>query len=463
MRESGTIANDTESIAADTNSSTDRLFPLPFTPFEFYYLLEDRPEYASSFPITLECRGPLDREAFARAFQLTHERHPFLAARIEYDERGWPQWAAGSPPPITWGPATILHNDELSSSDAKSAGLQMTVRQRGDRTAWEFVFHHVAVDGLGAFQFIMDLFLAYAHLSQAQQGPLPWRRIDRERLRDRDGHRLFKDHIHLRDLARLIKVTLPINLRRAAVVSNHGQAPEVIPAGGNQPDDLVHHLTAEETAELSRIAGLHSVMLNDLLMRDYFLTLAAWNAGTREARRPIRILVPTNLRRREDYRMPAANVFSFTFVARAARDCRDRQLLLRSIHEEMSVIKRHKRGLYFEAGLRIFCIWPGLLRWSLSRPWPFATAIFSNLGTGLDNVPLPERDGRKVCGELVFEGGSGAAPIRPDTRVSFAIHTYAGRLAVCVRCDPRAFTVAQRQAMLAQYVEQLRETIATQT
>ena len=454
------ISNATEGKPIETNASGEPLFPLRFTPFEYYYLLEDRPGYASNFPIKLESHGALDRAAFTRAFQLTHERHPFLAARIEYDQGNWPQWAVGAPPPIQWAPPA--ESDETSISRAMSGGLRMTIRQRGETTEWEFVFHHVAVDGLGAFQFIMDLFLAYDHLSQGLAGPLPWRRIDRDRLRDRDGHRLFKKHVHLRDLARLVQVTLPINIRRAAMVSEHRETPK----GGAEVgtgEYLVHHLSIAETAELSRIAGMHSVMLNDLLIRDYFLTLAAWNAHTSEARHPLRILVPTNLRRREDYRMPAANVFSFSFLARRVRDCQDRHALLTSIHEEMSTIKRHKRGLYFEAALRIFCLWPALLRWSLSRPWPFATAIFSNLGTGLDNVPLPECEGRKVCGGMVFDGGSGAAPIRPDTRVSFAIHTYAGRLAVCVRCDPRMFSAAQRQELLARYIAQLAETIATAT
>ena len=235
----------------------------------------------------------------------------------------------------------------------------------------------------------MDLFLAYAHLSTGAEGLSPAScKADPQRLRDRDGHQLFKNGVRPMDLARLVRVTLPLNIRRAAMVSNHGHEPPPT-ALATETDDLVHHLTENETAELSRIAAVQSVMLHDLLLRDYFLTLAQWNQGTSEARRPIRILVPTNMRRREDYRMPAANVFSFSFLSRHAADCQDREQLLESIRDEMAEIKRQKRGLYFEAGLRIFCIWPALLRWSLSRPWPFATAIFSNLGAGLDNVPLP--------------------------------------------------------------------------
>jgi hypothetical protein len=103
------------------------------------------------------------------------------------------------------------------------------------------------------------------------------------------------------------------------------------------------------------------------------------------------------------------------------------------------------------------------MRWSIGRKWPFATAVFSNLGAGLDNVPLPSQGGLKVCGGLVFEGGAGAGPIRPDTRVSISVHTYAGRMAICLRCDPSLFNLEQQRAFLASYVDHLRTTIETGT
>jgi hypothetical protein len=462
MQQKTVPADELDSGPAPPQHVKASLFPLRFTPFEYYYLLEDRPDYPSAFPIRLECRGPLDREAFERAFLLTHARHPILSARIEYDRRGWPYWVAGAAPPIRWADESNGTTSKASVG-ASSDGLQMRLRQDGDKTAWEFSFHHVAVDGMGAFLFIADLFVAYAHTCTGRGGPPSWRPLNPELLKHRDGHQLFNRRLKLVDLVRIARVSIPLNYRRAAVVSNHDQAELATSREVLLPDDLVHHLTEYETAELSRVAGALSVMLNDLLLRDYFLTLADWNRGTTEASRPIRIMVPTNMRRREDYRMPAANVFSFAFLTRRLGDCENRDLLLASIRDEMAAIKRQKRGLYFEAGLRLFCIWPPLLRFSLKRAWTFATAIFSNLGTGLDKVPLPECNGRRVCGDLVFEDGSGAAPIRPGTRVSFAVHKYAGRLAICIRCDPGLFTADQQRSILDAYIERLRLTITSKS
>jgi len=455
-----TAAPEAQSANADDVSAP--LFPLPFTPFEFYYLLEDRADFPSVFPVTLECRGDLDRAAFAQAYQIAHVRHPFLSARINSDARGWPYWSDGETVSLQWTEA----NSTASSPAvcvADTGGLRLRVSRDGDRHTFQFIFHHVAVDGMGAFLFIADLFLAYAHYCSGEAGEPELRPLQPQRLRDRDGHQLFNRKVKLIDLLRLGKVFGGLQFRRPAVVVNHNE-----PCRESLPVDtigeyLVHHLTEAETAALSRVARVQTVMLHDLLLRDYFLTLERWNRGTREGRRPIRMAVPTNLRRREDYRMPAANVFSLAFITRQGRQCLRRGELLTSIRDEMALIKSQKRGQYFEAGLRISSFWPTLMRWSVNRKWPFATAVFTNLGTGLDNVPLPAIDGLKVCGALTFEGGAGAGPLRPDTRVSIAVHTYAGRMAVCLRCDPSLFRIEQQREILDSYIEHLRATIESAT
>ena len=264
-------------------------------------------------------------------------------------------------------------------------------------------------------------------------------------------------------MIRIAQVTLPLLCHRAAVVSDHGYRPAIGDHGVSGSDFLLHTLTEAETANLSRIARKLSVRLNDLLVRDYFLMLANWNRGTPESRRPIRILIPTNLRRKKDYRMPAANVFSFAFLSRRAETVSAAQALLQSIHAEMDAIKRNKRGLYYEAGMRLFCIWPWLLRLSLKRKWPFATAIFTNLGAGFEHVPLPWRDGRRTAGELVLEAGYGAGPIRPDTRVSIAVHTYADRMSIAVRCDGLSLRLHEQHALLQAYLDHLKITLASES
>ncbi|MBI2826509.1 MAG: hypothetical protein HYX69_17675 [Planctomycetia bacterium] len=449
----------TSSLNAASGTAADCLFPLRFTPFELYFLCEDRPDFAGLIPIELEARGRLDRAALERAYALTHIRHPLLSARIEPDRKGWPFWVTGKPEPIRYDDS--VHDRSRAGS---APGVQVHVRTKGDWIQFLFVFHHVAVDGLGAFQFIGDLFVAYAHACTGSGEPPPWRRLEPERLRDRDGHQLFNRKVRPVDLLRMAKVHLPLSLRQAALVSEEkGRQSGDQTVAGLPTDFLVQHLTEEETTALSRVAAKQSARLNDLLVRDYFLMLADWNRGTSQARRPLRILIPTNMRRREDLLMPAANVFSYAFLTRRAADCKDRERLLAWTRDEMAAMKRDNRGLYYEAALRLICLWPAFLRWSLNRKWAFATAVFTNLGTGFDRVPLPTREGRKTAGDLFFEIGAGAGPIRPDTRISFAAHIYAGRLAIGARCDPQSLTPSQHQALLDAYIDQLKMTTACGT
>jgi hypothetical protein len=452
------MQTDTDQIASDSQST---LFPLRLTPFEYYFLIEDRPDYPGIIPITFEIRGQLDRKALERAYLLTHFRHPILSARTYHDATDWPNWVPGEPEPIEYESPEHVRD---KSPAAQRTGVRLRVKSRPEKSTFLFEFRHVAVDGLGAFQFISDLLVAYAHISLAAAGAIPWRRLEPERLKNRDGHQLFNRKLKPIDFLRMAQVHLPLSLREAALVSDEKGGLACDQLAPSLPSDfLVEHLTQEETAALSHVAAKQLVMLNDLLVRDYFLTLAEWNRGTSQERRPLRILIPTNMRRREDLRMPAANVFGYAFISRYASQCHDRDSLLASIRDEMAAIKRHKRGLYYEAALRLICLWPAFLRWSLNRKWAFATAVFTNVGTSFDRMPLPTCDGRTVAGNLVLDIGAGAGPIRPGTRVSFAAFIYAGRLAIGARCDSLSLTPSQQKDLLDAYVNNLRTTIVQES
>jgi NRPS condensation-like uncharacterized protein len=438
----------------ESEPATQNIFPLRLTPFEYYYLLEDRPDYPSVFYVRLECRGALDREAFERAFRFAHTRHPLLSAGLERDRDGWPIWVVGQPDPIQWDHHTVAARETFLGATV-APRLQASVTQEGERSTLTFAFHHVAVDGMGGFQFIADLMTAYAHDCTSAPGVLKFPALDQRLLKTRNDHTLFQRGFRLIDLVRFPRVALPLLLQRVARL--RGDVQEVAAGSGPQlPSDfLIHTLTEQQTATLARVARKLSVRLHELLLRDYFLMLAAWNEGSSEARWPIRVLVPTNLRRRQHHRMSAANLFGYTFLTRRGKHCQNRNQLLDSIRSETSAIKSTGRAMYHEAHLYVGCIWPPLLRSSLERKSPFATAVFTNLNASFNHVPLPLRDGRRVAGDLIVENGYGAGPIRPDTRVSLAIHNYAGRMTLAFRCDQYVFGQDQQQAIVQAYLDQL--------
>ena len=113
---------------------------------------------------------------------------------------------------------------------------------------------------------------------------------------------------------------MPLLVRRPAVVAvKQANHPADTVQEGPRPHFLVQQLSQDETTALSAVASGQSIMLNELLIRDLFLALGRWNEEGGESSRPIRILVPTNLRTRKDFRMPAANVFSYVFLTRKGR------------------------------------------------------------------------------------------------------------------------------------------------
>jgi hypothetical protein len=443
-----------------TSGSSASVFPQRFTPFEYYFWLEHLPEYPQVFYIRLDCRGLLDREAFVKAYDLAHQRHPFLSSRIEYDQRGWPRWTAGAPAPILWGNDVSWRKAGLTNSE-NSPRVLARVTQAGDDTTLSFAFDHIAVDGMGGFQFITDLMVAYAHLCAGEAGTPAWRRVDAQLLGQRGRHTLLNRNFRPVDLWRLPLSAVPLMVRRAAVLSDREKPTGVEHDVSVGCEFLVHTLSEEETTELANVARNLEVRLHELMLRDYYLMLAAWNEGTPEGRLPLRVLVPMNMRRKQDFRMPAANMFGFAFTTRRMRDCRCRVALLESICREMASMKSTRWPLYHELGVRLFSLCPPLLRYSVRRKWTFATAVFTNLNAGFDHVPLPWRNDRRLAGELVVENGYGAGPIRPNTRLSLAIHRYAGRLSIALTCDRSVFGPAQQQALLRAYLDQLRRTVET--
>ena len=111
--------------APDTAGSQQPVFPLPLTPFEYYYYLDDSLEYPTAFPIELRFSGTLSPDYFQAALDATLARHPLLRAVV--DDRGpRPAWVADhrSRPPVDW-------NDE-SVPIAHPAGdfIDLTARSR---------------------------------------------------------------------------------------------------------------------------------------------------------------------------------------------------------------------------------------------------------------------------------------------------------------------------------------------
>ena len=203
--------------------------------------------------------------------------------------------------------------------------------------------------------------------------------------------------------------------------------------------------------------------MNDLLLRDLFLTLNRWNCecGQQAGRRNLRILMPQNLRERVDRFLPPANLVGFAFVTRNARECADPAALVRSIHEETKAVRHGQLSRYFLGGLGAIES-AGLLQRLLRSRICFATAVLTNLGDPLRrfSTKFPRVDGALQVGNLVFERVEGVPPLRPGTHAAFCIYKSDQTLSLSLKTDSYLFSPSDTDRLLQMFDAQLATTAA---
>ena len=325
--------------------------------------------------------------------------------------------------------------------------------------------HHACCDGVAVLDFIGDLLTLYAAASGAGVVLPP---LDVERLRERAAIDVGDAKAGLlagpRDVAVTAWFWSRIALRNCVTLAR----PDRRGAGSDRHDGGHRFLSFEAQlldrdryGRLQAWAQARGVGVNDVLLREMLLTVRQWNLDQGETGRgTVRINVPVYVRGRLGAGMPASNGIGYAFVALDPSKFADPDALLDAVHEEMDRIKRWKLALYFLGGLALASNFPGLVKRMLRRNKPFATVVLSNVSRLFAQTPLPRRDGRLECGNVVLERIAGVPPIRHLTRGSMVVLEYAGELSISLRCDPRDFAPADTRSLLDAFVKRLEETIA---
>jgi hypothetical protein len=446
------------------------LFPLPLATFEKYMLLDDRQDYPMAFAFQLKLSGDIDPAAFQSAFDDSLAHHPLLCALVERAGRSGLVWKLAEQlrPTIDWDAPDV----DISSSCGKTidlsseVGLRVWVRRGYGAADVTLQFHHACCDAIGAIGFIGDLLAAYgARTSPAGRRPT-LRPCDPMALAKRGqyaaenrtpGSQTNTLWTSIRDAVRWLG-RRPVILPPSAATSQRTIA--TIPLLG------MHRYVFDrsETAQIREIATRQGVTVNDLLLRDLFLTLRQWIGGkdSRYAGRWLRIAIPVNLRAAGDNCMSAANEVSYTFLARHPRQCTDPNELLKGIPCETDAITRRRRSLLFVRGFRFMERIPGAIPIYMRMNRCYATAVLSNISDVTRHMgeQFPRESDKIVAGNLILEDIFSAPPVRPNTRAAFLIGRYAGRLWVGLRCDPNVLTDADAGQLLSLYIEHTKSTIS---
>ena len=440
---------------------------LPLTTIEECLYWQDRPAYPWSWFARLEFSGCLDRTAFERAVATGLPRHPLLTAKVGTVGRRQLQWfSVDDPQPIIrWetGPVGDPAPPATHLDLEREIGIRFHVRT--DTTASELIiqFHHACCDGLGGVLFIEDLLLAYALACGDPPDQLKFRPLDPHRLHDRGRLGLSFPALLRMAPQQLVGVLRGRQFltRRPVPLVPHQACPNDDNPPNSYPTTLRYLFDEETTMRGRRAAQRLGVTLNDLLIGDLFLALAQWRSRQNIGNDGdwLRMVIPMNLRRADARSLSAANMVGNAFLDRRGRDFADPARLLRSIHKEMALVKRWHLGLAFIFLANAYRWLPGGLEKSIRADRCISSCMLTNVGKPFGRLPLSDRQGRLVAGNVTLENIGFIPPTSPYSCVSVCLTMFARRLGFTMHYDPRPLSAGQAADLLDTYVRRIRDSI----
>ena len=154
------------------------VFPMHMTPFESYMFVDDSVKYPMTFIVEFEFSGRVDRAAFQDSINQALIRHSLLRSFIQPAKQNRDCWVA----PESYDSRVIwLGLDEAIEVEGASEfinlreeiGVRCWCQHDDTRAVMTFAFHHAAVDGIGAYQFLGDVLWFYAAQTGTVDTKLP--------------------------------------------------------------------------------------------------------------------------------------------------------------------------------------------------------------------------------------------------------------------------------------------------
>ncbi len=440
-------------------ASTPAIFPLKLTPLEKYFFWDDRPEQPLTPLCELNFATLLDRDLLQDAISKVVVHNPILNARV-VEQHGDLFWIPISTafqlseptvfPPVVDG---LLRPIDLHSEAGCRFWYEPT--SSGSRLLWQM--HHCCCDGVAMRSVLIDILHRYAMATESGDGIATRERLGYERNEIEALNERY-DFSHLGQPKR----TLSIWQRLKNAHYFHFQTPQPLIGSLKSPvrdqnDAPLRHLTLDR--ELSdRILTKcreSSLGVNEVAIALLFQTCALWNRakGDHNPRSRFRILMPYDLRGRNDMRMPATNRLSFTFMGRTSRQCDDLPELIRSLQLEIVDIKDTHVYLDFLNGLAVASKVPRLFRWALRNSNCMATAVITytgDLSRGMNKL-FPDVGEFRRIGNALLQSVSGGPPVRRNTNISLGLCINWGQIHISAARNRTAFSARDCEEFLSLY------------
>lgn len=443
---------------------------LKMTAFEHFMWADDRPDTPMTFYLRLCLNGMLSKDQFQQAIGRALKAHPMLN-QLAVGDPSWPgrnlywrpndcdlfpfvHWVVGgSPFPVPHGGVGIDIRKEL--------GLRFFVRIDDNQTTILLQLHHAVVDARGASRFLEDL-LAHYHAIRVGENPDRWLRpTPTTSLLGRDEFGLSRKAYRQRRR---------IDLQRIRIY--FANRPEILrckPPKGKTlrsgfASSVGFQINGMDFDNLKSYAREHGVTINDVLLRDLFVTLDKWNHrySDKRGKKVIRLAMAIDMRRENDISLSAANVVSMCFLDRSPADIADHSSLLSSIQHETLAIKRNYMGMALIRALKWFSKVRGgfsiLLRPNRLMPC-HSTAVLSNLGQPFHASLLPRRNGNLLVDGMQINSLELLPPYRPNTPLAIGVATVGTTMQLAMHYNADVLNFHQASDLQTLYEKQLRTTL----
>ena len=130
-----------------------------------------------------------------------------------------------------------------------------------------------------------------------------------------------------------------------------------------------HTFSVEDVERLQDPRRRETASLNDVAVAILFASLGEWQRSHGVSPKAcVRVTVPTDLRGREDERMPAANRYTYVFINRRLRDCGSWTSLLDGVQRELQEKLQTRFGVNFLNKIGLVARLPWLMRRVLNGP-----------------------------------------------------------------------------------------------
>ncbi len=447
----------------------ESVFPLPLTPIEKFFLWDERPGWPLTSFFELNFNSSLDVGLLEKCIAKVIERNPLLRATI-----------VGNGHDLRWvlsdKPFSLLSlQDEPPVMDGsvrpinlrKEHGCRFWCDTREGCSQIIAQLHHSVCDGIAFRNICIDILQLYAAGTHDQPQAMQERRLFCERVE----YSQLGDRFHFGHLGKPKRETTTWQRIKNAWYFHFQPPTPLIKDKSRDTDPKSQSLAASQDVSASPLCNVvfnrdfservlracreKGLGVNQLAMAMLFRTCYLWNRkrGDRRKNGRLRILMPVDLRGREDVRMPAANRLSLSFLGRNYSQCDDLDRLIDSVQAELQEVKDTHLYLDLLKGIQFGCQWPRFMRWALARHKSMATAALTytgDLARGMTRL-FPGVDDHLRVGNALLSSTMGAPPVRQNTNISMAVCINWGQICIAAMWDRTVFSKRDCQDFLELY------------